>query len=534
MGRGEKNHRPGEAVDGTTAGAKVGGAEVGPAGEDFGQLGDGRLIVGRDGESVRAEGEGAVGLELGQADGEELHDFAGVVLVGRGAGDGVGFGVTQGAEVAAHRRVEGDVFEEGAEVAEGAVAEEIVVVGDGFSLVVAAEAHVGDDEDLAEGEGDALAKLVGSGEGVFEPRGLAVVRVDGVPIAETLGAAIGVAVGDRGRAVRGKRQGHLRGDPGVDTAAGEGVDFGLSGSEGGLGEQARGIGYRDTRERDGGRRVGRDEGARTRTLDEGALHLAGGIFGGVDADRDLTALQRLEQLGPAIKSRGGETPLRTVDLSVGAEAEDKVFVGAEDKIGVGDRRTKMGEGDVDRGERAAGAKENRSGAGSRRATDGAAGRSNPCNVKGGGAISDADRGGVGEAHRVACATRERDHDGIGALDLHIGIGRERDFDRAGAGRDLDGAREERIVIAVNSGTTDDVVHRLRQDETTIPREREFAGVRAGLIADRLRSGNGDVAMGCWRSCIFVVHHAPKRSWCWLWHVAAHDLWRIRGYCSGVG
>ena len=257
---GEENHRPGEAVDGTAAGAEVGGAEVGPAGEDFGQLGDGRLIVSGDGETVRAEGKGAVGLEHREPDGEKLHDLAGVVLVGRGAGDGIGFAVAEGAEVVAHHRVKGDVFEESAEVAEGALAKDIVVVGDGLGLIVAAEAHVGDDEDLAEGVGDALAKLVGSGEGVFEPRGLAVGRVNGVPIGEARAAAVGGAVVAHGVLVGGVGQGDLSGDPRVEVAAGEGVDLGFLRAESGLGEETGGIGGGDAGQGDGRRGGGRDEG----------------------------------------------------------------------------------------------------------------------------------------------------------------------------------------------------------------------------------------------------------------------------------
>lgn len=89
---------------------------------------------------------------MGQANGEELHDLAGVILIGRGergaGGIEGGLGVAEGTRILAHEGAEADLFEEGAVVAEGAVAEDVVVVGDGFGAVVVAEGDVGDDEDF--------------------------------------------------------------------------------------------------------------------------------------------------------------------------------------------------------------------------------------------------------------------------------------------------------------------------------------------------------------------------------------------------
>ena len=144
------------------------GGEIRPAGEDLRHLRDRGLIVGRDRQAVAAERERAVGLQLVQPDREKLHDLTRVIFVGARAGDGVGLGIAQRTEIVAHDRAQRDVLEQRAEIAEGAIAEDIVVVGEALRVSLA-EAHVGDDHDFAQGEGDALAKLVGGGQHVFPP-----------------------------------------------------------------------------------------------------------------------------------------------------------------------------------------------------------------------------------------------------------------------------------------------------------------------------------------------------------------------------
>ena len=134
--KGREEHHGGEVVGGGTPEVvHVGGiGSEGPAGKYFGDLGDGLLVVGRDGDAGRVELEGAVGVELIQTNGEKLHDLARVVLIGGGqriaAGVKGGLGVAQRGEVNAHQGTEGNVFEELAEVTEGPVDEVIVVMGE--------------------------------------------------------------------------------------------------------------------------------------------------------------------------------------------------------------------------------------------------------------------------------------------------------------------------------------------------------------------------------------------------------------------
>ena len=223
-------------------GAELGeiGRGVGPTGEDLGHLGDDILIVGGDGQAGRVELEGAVGQKEIQTDGEELHDLAGVVFVGRGerAAGGVkgGLRIPERAEVNRHHRIEGDVFQQCAEITEGAVAQNIVVVRDCFDGEVAAV--VGNDEDFTEREGDTLAQLVRSGDGVLPPRGLAVAgAIESIAL-----AAEDSVITYRGCAMSGVREGQLGVDPSVVALGLDGGDFTAQGAKGGLGQESRGLG----------------------------------------------------------------------------------------------------------------------------------------------------------------------------------------------------------------------------------------------------------------------------------------------------
>ena len=162
-----------------------------------------------------------------------------------------------------------------------------------------------------------MAQLVGGGEGILEPRGLAILEVNGVPICEAAAAAVGGAIELDGGPVGSERSGQLRRNPIVDTATGETLDFRFGRAEGGLGEEARGVGGGDVGEGDGGRGGWRDEGAGAGALDKRALHFAGGIFGGVDADGDVAALDRGDEVGDGVGAGGDEVPLSPGDLTLG-------------------------------------------------------------------------------------------------------------------------------------------------------------------------------------------------------------------------
>ena len=142
------------------------------AGEDAGELGYFGVGVGGDGVAG-VELAGAVGVELPEADGEELHQFAGVVFIRELVDFRAGFGIADVGEVTAHDGVEGDFAEDVEVVAEGVADEDVVVGGHADDAVFELGVAAGGDEDLAEGEGGALAELVfaldgGAGEGGHE------------------------------------------------------------------------------------------------------------------------------------------------------------------------------------------------------------------------------------------------------------------------------------------------------------------------------------------------------------------------------
>lgn len=223
-------------------GAELGeiGRGVGPTGEDLGHLGDDILIVGGDGQASRVELEGAIGQKEIEADGEELHDLAGVVFVGRGerAAGGVkgGLRIPERAEVNRHHRIEGDVLQQCAEISKGPIAQNIVVVGDALDGDIAAV--VGNDEDFTEREGDTLPQLVRCGDDVLPPRGLAVAgAIESVAL-----AAIDSVITYRGCAMSGVRQGQLGVDPSAVALGLNGGDFTAQRAKGGLDQESRGLG----------------------------------------------------------------------------------------------------------------------------------------------------------------------------------------------------------------------------------------------------------------------------------------------------
>ena len=156
---------------GEAGGSSPGGRGVGPAGDRRGRRPG--LDPGCRREcrvSGRVELGRAIGVEEIEAHGEELHEFAGVVLV-RDLGNtvhGDGLVAVEHVEIGAHAGGEGDVLHDGGEVAEGVV-DEGVLEGDYGAGV---DGVGGDDEHLGECEGDALAELIGRGEGGLPPLGL--------------------------------------------------------------------------------------------------------------------------------------------------------------------------------------------------------------------------------------------------------------------------------------------------------------------------------------------------------------------------
>ena len=152
----------------------------------------------------------AVVVQLPQADGEELHHFARVVLIG--IGGGVALVVAQHGEELAHHGIEGHILEQLAEVSEGVGAQHVVVVGLAARHALNGRGVVaGDDEHLRERVLDALAQLVGRGQRLL-PEGVLHEVFVLVVLHKERGVALDVA-GGAGRVVDDQRllDGGLRG-----------------------------------------------------------------------------------------------------------------------------------------------------------------------------------------------------------------------------------------------------------------------------------------------------------------------------------
>ena len=107
-----------------------------PAGEGSGEALDDRLVVSWHRVEFGIEDEGAVGPEAIQADGEELQDLAGVVLIGNAANGDVAIAVPEHIEIPAHGGMERDRLEERAVIGEGIVGQRVVVRGERPGIVI--------------------------------------------------------------------------------------------------------------------------------------------------------------------------------------------------------------------------------------------------------------------------------------------------------------------------------------------------------------------------------------------------------------
>ena len=147
-------------------------AGVAPAetesGHDTRHFGYVALVISRNRKpGLGIELETAIEVTLHQTDREELHDLARIILVG---GDGAAsFLVLKMAEVDAHERAVGHLFQHGPVGSEG-VRREHVPVGCGAVVIVVYGCVVlRDDDDLGKGESHALAQLVAAIENEGEP-----------------------------------------------------------------------------------------------------------------------------------------------------------------------------------------------------------------------------------------------------------------------------------------------------------------------------------------------------------------------------
>ena len=193
------------------------------------------VAVGGNGAAVAVLFDGAVGVELFEADGEELHHLAGIVLV-RGLREFTGrvvafLLVADVGEIHAHHRVQGHVLQQLAKIAEGVAGQHVVIAGHPLRIMagIATGRH---HEDLGQRIRNALAQLVVLGGGV-PPGVVGVLQLAVVATARLPGVH---DVHQRGAALA-----ELLFDPGIGGAAGEGGDVAGRGAEAGLGEEAAGF-----------------------------------------------------------------------------------------------------------------------------------------------------------------------------------------------------------------------------------------------------------------------------------------------------
>ena len=154
------HHRAGEVLVGpAAAGPAVRRSEV-EAGENAGELGDVAIVVGRNWLAVSIQLAAAVRVEFPQADGEELQVFPGVVFV-RIAGDRrIGLLVSGVAQIPAHRGMECHFPQQIAVIPQRVAGQRVVVIRHRLGLLLEVRVAPGNDEDLREREGHALAELV--------------------------------------------------------------------------------------------------------------------------------------------------------------------------------------------------------------------------------------------------------------------------------------------------------------------------------------------------------------------------------------
>ena len=147
---------------------------IGPAGEDFRQAGDHRLVVSGDRIAVSVEHRASIGIQFGQAEGEELHQLARVILVGRGPFGRIRLVIVRHVQIRAHGGTQGHGFDNVAVISEGVVAEDPPVR---WKRVGGMNRHLRHHPDLRKDERHALPQLVLPRHGVLEKRGLHCARL---------------------------------------------------------------------------------------------------------------------------------------------------------------------------------------------------------------------------------------------------------------------------------------------------------------------------------------------------------------------
>ena len=136
------------------------GLIVVPTGQHAGHADHCILVVGGTGQPVDVQLESTIGLQKIHTHTEQLHDFTGIVLIGHGAGGRVGLHVASHGQKQSHAGVEGHVYQHIAIISESIFGQCIVVSSHAEELRVKIGTIHRHDEDLVQGEGDALPELI--------------------------------------------------------------------------------------------------------------------------------------------------------------------------------------------------------------------------------------------------------------------------------------------------------------------------------------------------------------------------------------
>jgi hypothetical protein len=139
-----------------------------PAREDLGQPLDIGMRVGLHRLPVDQPGR-AIGVQFDQANREQLHDLARIVLVGHTTALRVFLLVAQVGQVQPHHRMQADVFQQRTVVAEGVGGEHVVVRSHSARVVGHRAVTERDHEDLRERKGHPLTQLVLAGHRLSPP-----------------------------------------------------------------------------------------------------------------------------------------------------------------------------------------------------------------------------------------------------------------------------------------------------------------------------------------------------------------------------
>jgi len=137
--------------------------------ENFGKLANVVVRIGRNRIAIGVEPKRAVRIQLEQPYREQLHDFTGIVLVGKNVVGRIGATVVDMAQVDSHCRMQRDITQQVAKISEGIRKQSIVVVTKRIGIDDEIVDVIGNHEYLAQRERDPLSQRVRCRHGAMPP-----------------------------------------------------------------------------------------------------------------------------------------------------------------------------------------------------------------------------------------------------------------------------------------------------------------------------------------------------------------------------